>query len=64
MEIAYVMPSHQYPLGTVMLKRRLELLKWRTGFERRYIVEDDYDSEFRYSGSRYRHCRAMTAMER
>ncbi|MEI3193766.1 MAG: PLP-dependent aminotransferase family protein [Lachnospiraceae bacterium] len=50
-EIAYVMPSHQYPLGTVMpIKRRLELLKWADGSERRYIVEDDYDSEFRYKG--------------
>ena len=50
-EIAYVMPSHQYPLGTVMpIKRRLELLKWADGSKERYIIEDDYDSEFRYKG--------------
>ena len=50
-EIAYVMPSHQYPLGTVMpIKRRLELLKWANGSKERYIIEDDYDSEFRYKG--------------
>lgn len=50
-DIAYVMPSHQFPLGTVMpMKRRLELLKWASEAENRYIVEDDHDSEFRYKG--------------
>lgn len=48
--LAYVTPSHQYPLGTTMsLNRRLALLDWarrRDG----YIIEDDYDSEFRYRG--------------
>lgn len=49
--IAYVTPSHQYPLGIVMpIKRRMELLKWATETEGRYIIEDDYDSEFRYKG--------------
>lgn len=49
--IAYVMPSHQYPLGTVMpIKRRLQLLGWADGAEDRFIIEDDYDSEFRYKG--------------
>lgn len=44
-------PSHQYPLGvTTSLSRRLELLEWAdsTGG---LIIEDDYDSEFRYSGA-------------
>ena len=48
--LAYVSPSHQYPLGvTLSLGRRLALLEWasRTGA---WVVEDDYDSEFRYSG--------------
>lgn len=50
-DVAYVMPSHQYPLGTVMpLKRRMQLLKWAGEKEGRYIIEDDYDSEFRYKG--------------
>jgi GntR family transcriptional regulator/MocR family aminotransferase len=47
--LVYVTPSHQYPLGMVMSRRRrLELLQWasRTGAA---IVEDDYDSEFRYT---------------
>ena len=48
--ISYVMPSHQFPLGVVMpIKRRLELLAWADE-GRRYIIEDDYDSEFRYRG--------------
>ncbi|MEG8231953.1 PLP-dependent aminotransferase family protein [Pseudomonas orientalis] len=49
--VAYVTPSHQYPLGVVMsLARRLELLAWaeRSGG---WIVEDDYDGEYRYSGA-------------
>lgn len=50
-DIAFVMPSHQYPLGTVMpIKRRLELLDWADAAADRYIIEDDYDSEFRYKG--------------
>ena len=50
-DIAYVTPSHQYPTGIVMpMKRRLDLLKWASEKEGRYIVEDDYDSEFRYKG--------------
>jgi GntR family transcriptional regulator/MocR family aminotransferase len=47
--MAYVTPSNQFPLGVPMsLMRRLALLKWasRAGA---WIVEDDYDSEFRYS---------------
>ncbi|MCI8416402.1 MAG: PLP-dependent aminotransferase family protein [Lachnospiraceae bacterium] len=49
--IAYVMPSHQFPLGLVMpIKRRLELLSWAGEAQGRYIIEDDYDSEFRYKG--------------
>lgn len=48
--VAYVTPSHQFPYGMIMpLSRRLELLNWandRSG----YIIEDDYDGEFRYVG--------------
>lgn len=50
-KVAYVMPSHQFPLGTVMpIGRRTELLKWADGGEDRFLIEDDYDSEFRYKG--------------
>ncbi len=49
--LVYVMPSHQYPTGTVMpIGRRSELLKWANGAKGRYLIEDDYDSEFRYKG--------------
>ena len=47
---AYVTPAHQFPLGmTMSLKRRMALLKWasRTGA---FIIEDDYDSEYRFEG--------------
>ncbi len=50
-DTAYVMPSHQYPTGIVMpVKRRQELLGWASRKEGRYLIEDDYDSEFRYKG--------------
>lgn len=50
-EVAYVMPSHQYPTGVVMsVKRRQELLRWAKEAPGRYLIEDDYDSEFRYKG--------------
>lgn len=49
--LVYVMPSHQFPLGTVMpFKRRLQLLAWAGRQNGRYIIEDDHDSEFRYKG--------------
>lgn len=49
--VAYVTPSHQYPLGMVMpVSRRTKLLNWANYEPDRYIIEDDYDSEFRYQG--------------
>ena len=48
--LVYVTPAHQFPLGVAMsLRRRLALLAWaeRTGAA---IIEDDYDSEYRYGG--------------
>lgn len=48
--LAYLTPSHQFPLGVTMsLTRRLALLDWakRAGA---YILEDDYDSEYRFDG--------------
>lgn len=45
------MPSHQYPTGRMMpIGRRTELLNWAAREKERYIIEDDYDSEFRYRG--------------
>lgn len=48
---AYVTPSHQFPYGTVMpILQRKELLNWATANDA-YIIEDDYDSEFRYDAN-------------
>ena len=49
-EAALVTPSHQYPLGTTMsASRRLQLLEWAHN-SGSWIMEDDYDSEYRYEG--------------
>ncbi len=48
--VAFVTPSNQYPLGMVLsMPRRLELLAWARAAGA-WIVEDDFDSEFRYAG--------------
>src|SRR5204863_234281 len=48
--LVYVTPSHQYPLGLSMsLRRRVELLEWAQRHDAA-IVEDDYDSEYRFRG--------------
>ncbi|MCM1148670.1 MAG: PLP-dependent aminotransferase family protein [Butyricicoccus sp.] len=47
--VAYITPSHQFPMGVTMpATRRSELLHWAARGRERYIIEDDYDSEFRY----------------
>jgi GntR family transcriptional regulator/MocR family aminotransferase len=48
--LAYVTPSHQFPLGVTMsLPRRLALLGWAAR-RAAWVLEDDYDSEYRYEG--------------
>lgn len=50
-DLAYVTPAHQYPTGVVLpIGRRSRLIKWAREKEGRYVIEDDYDSEFRYYG--------------
>lgn len=50
-DVLYVTPSHQFPSGMVMsATRRQKILAWSGKEEGRYIIEDDYDSEFRYYG--------------
>lgn len=47
----HVTPSHQFPLGIIMpVARRRQLLNWAVEKPGRYILEDDYDSEFRFAG--------------
>ena len=50
-DILHISPNHHYPTGIITpIQRRQELLAWANESERRYIIEDDYDSEFRFSG--------------
>lgn len=49
--ILCITPSHQFPSGSVMpINRRIQLLNWANEKDKRYIIEDDYDSEFKYYG--------------
>lgn len=49
--VVHLSPSHHFPTGIVMpVKRRKELLSWILEGKNRYIIEDDYDSEFRFNG--------------
>jgi GntR family transcriptional regulator/MocR family aminotransferase len=49
--LVQVTPSHQFPTGVIMpIRRRLELLNWANQDPNHYILEDDYDSEFRFYG--------------
>lgn len=48
-EVLHLSPNHQYPTGLVTTAaRRFELLSWAAEREGRYVIEDDYDSEFRF----------------
>ncbi len=50
-DVVYVTPSHHFPYGSILpVNRRAKLLQWAAESDNRYIIEDDYDSEFRYSG--------------
>lgn len=50
-DIVHISPSHHFPTGRVMpIRRRLELLNWAEQNPSRFIIEDDYDSEFRFAG--------------
>jgi GntR family transcriptional regulator / MocR family aminotransferase len=49
--VVYITPSHQFPTGAVLsATRRTQLMQWAAKSKNRYIIEDDYDSEFRYTG--------------
>ena len=48
-QVLHISPSHHFPTGIVTpVSRRLELLRWAEAGEDRWIIEDDYDSEFRF----------------
>jgi GntR family transcriptional regulator/MocR family aminotransferase len=49
--VVHIVSSHQFPSGITMpIQRRIELLNWSYKDDSRYIIEDDYDSEFKYQG--------------
>lgn len=49
--ILCITPAHQFPSGEIMpINRRIQLLNWANQAVDRYLIEDDYDSEFKYSG--------------
>ena len=49
--ILCITPAHQFPSGEIMpINRRIQILNWANEGGNRYIIEDDYDSEFKYSG--------------
>ena len=49
-KVAHISPAHHYPTGVVMpISRRRQLLRW-AGRQGGFLIEDDYDSEFRFSG--------------
>lgn len=51
-DVVHITPTHHFPTGITMpVSRRYELLAWANETDGRYIIEDDYDSEFRNSGS-------------
>ncbi len=64
-EIAHISPSHHYPTGIITpISRRYELLGWASKSKERYIVEDDYDSEFRLLGKPIPSLQSIDVMEK
>jgi GntR family transcriptional regulator/MocR family aminotransferase len=64
-DIIHISPSHHFPTGIVMpVSRRYELLSWASKNETRYIIEDDYDCEFRLSGKPIPTLQSIDVMEK
>ncbi|OUN18957.1 hypothetical protein B5G34_17760 [Flavonifractor sp. An82] len=64
-QVVHVTPSHHFPLGIIMpVTRRQALLRWAAQKPGRYILEDDYDSEFRFSGRPIPALQSLDSMER
>lgn len=64
LRLVHVTPSHQFPTGAVLpLPRRVALLAWAAAHHA-YVIEDDYDSEYRYEGPPLEAIAALDAAER
>ncbi len=64
-DIVHISPSHHYPTGIITpISRRYELLGWASKSESRYIIEDDYDCEFRLLGKPIPALQSIDVMEK
>ena len=64
-QFLHISPSHQFPMGTTMsAPRRSSVLSWAYSADQRYIIEDDYDSDFRYIGHPIPSLQSMDTRER
>ncbi len=64
-DVAHISPSHHYPTGIVTpISRRYDILGWASSGSSRYIIEDDYDSEFRLAGRPMPALQSIDVMER
>ncbi len=64
-EILHITPSHHFPTGIIMpVSRRYEFLSWASKGENRYIIEDDYDCEFRLAGRPIPTLQSIDVMEK
>jgi GntR family transcriptional regulator / MocR family aminotransferase len=62
--VVYVTPSHQFPYGMIMpISRRMDLIKWAEE-KNGYIIEDDYDGEYRYKGKPIPSLQGLSTKER
>lgn len=64
-DILHISPSHHYPTGIVTpINRRYEILRWASKSPTRYIVEDDYDCEFRLQGNPIPSLKSIDTLEK
>lgn len=64
-DILHISPSHHYPTGIVTpISRRYEILRWASKSSSRYIIEDDYDCEFRLQGNPIPSLKSIDTLEK
>lgn len=64
-DVVHISPSHHFPTGIITpISRRYELLSWAARADSRYIIEDDYDSEFRLNGKPIPALQSIDLMEK
>ena len=64
-DILHLSPSHHFPTGMIMpIGRRYELLGWASKSDSRYLIEDEYDSEFRFVGQQIPTLQSIDVLEK